>query len=95
METHPCQGLGKLHGIHPTVWGHVRLTPNMYVHLTYFTLKSLSHYPPEQGATVVAERGHLVVVNIELVWDVDAEPLLCDLGIHFVNIVLASAGCNN
>lgn len=29
---------------------------------------------------MVAERGHLVVVNVELVWDVDAEPLLCDLG---------------
>lgn len=48
--------------------------------LLTFTLKSLSHYPPEQGATVVAERGHLVVVNVELVWDVDAKPLLCDLG---------------
>ena len=29
---------------------------------------------------MVAERGYLVVVYIELVWDVDAEPLLCDLG---------------
>lgn len=48
--------------------------------LLTFTLKSLSHYPPEKGATVVTERGHLVVVNAELVWDVDAEPLLCDLG---------------
>lgn len=48
--------------------------------LLTFTLKSLSHYPPEQGATVVAECGHLVVVNVELVWDVDAKPLLCDLG---------------
>lgn len=44
-----------------------------------FTLKSLSHYPPEQGATVIAECGHLVVVNAELVWDVDSEALLCDL----------------
>lgn len=47
--------------------------------LLTFTLKSLSHDPPEKGAAVVTERGHLVVVNAELVWDVDAEPLLCDL----------------
>lgn len=44
---------------------------------------------------MIAECGHLVVVNVELVWDVDSEALLCNLGIHFVNIVLASAGCNN
>lgn len=29
---------------------------------------------------MVAERGHLVVVNTEFVWDVDAKPLLCNLG---------------
>lgn len=48
------------------------------LHLT-FTLKALSHYPPEQGAAVIAECGHLVVVNVELVWDVDSEALFCDL----------------
>ena len=47
-------------------------------HLT-FTLKSLSHYAPEQGATVVAERWHLIVVDAELVWDVDSKPLLSSL----------------
>lgn len=30
---------------------------------------------PEQRATVVAERGRLVVVDVELVRDVDAEAL--------------------
>lgn len=44
-----------------------------------FTLKSLSHYPPEQGATVITERWHFVVVDAELVRDVDSEPLLSDL----------------
>lgn len=28
---------------------------------------------------MIAECGHLVVVNVELVWDVDSEALLCDL----------------
>lgn len=44
-----------------------------------FTLKPLPHYPPEQRAAVVAERGDLVVVNAELMWDVDSEPLLRNL----------------
>lgn len=44
-----------------------------------FTLKSLSHYPPEQGATVIAECWHFVVVDAELVRDVDSEPLFSDL----------------
>ena len=47
-------------------------------HLT-FTLKSLPHYAPEQRATVVAERRHLIVVDAELVWDVDSKPLLSSL----------------
>ena len=47
-------------------------------HLT-FTLKSLSHYAPEQGAAVVAEGRHLVVVDTELVRDVDPKPLLSSL----------------
>lgn len=29
---------------------------------------------------MVTERGHLVIVNVELVWDVDAKPLFCNLG---------------
>lgn len=28
---------------------------------------------------MIAECGHLVVVNVELVWDVDSEALLCNL----------------
>lgn len=44
-----------------------------------FTLKSLPHYPPEQGAAVVAECWHFVVVDAELVWDVDSKPLLSGL----------------
>ncbi len=40
-----------------------------------FTVQPLSDYSPQQRATVVAEGGRLVVVDVELVRDVDAEAL--------------------
>lgn len=40
-----------------------------------FALQPLPQEAPEQGATVVAEGGDLVVVDPELVGHVDAEPL--------------------
>lgn len=40
-----------------------------------FTLQALPQEAPEQGATVVTERGDLVVVDPELVGHVDTEPL--------------------
>lgn len=40
-----------------------------------FTVQPLLHNPPQQRAAVVAESGRLVVVEVELVRDVDAEPL--------------------
>ena len=36
LEAHSRQSLGQLHRIYPTVWGHVRLTSNVYVHFTYW-----------------------------------------------------------
>lgn len=41
LEAHPSQSLGQLHCVHPTVRGHVRLTPNMHVHF--------AHYREEKG----------------------------------------------
>lgn len=41
LEAHPSQSLGQLHCIHPTVRGHVRLTPNVHVHF--------AHYREEKG----------------------------------------------
>ncbi len=38
-----------------------------------FTVKPLLDYSPQQRATVVTEGGGLVVVDVELVWDIDAE----------------------
>lgn len=38
-------------------------------------MQPLLDYPPQQGAAVVTEGGRLVVVDIELVRDVDAEAL--------------------
>lgn len=43
-------------------------------HLT-FALQTLPQEAPEQGPTVVAECGDLVVVDTKLVGHVDAEPL--------------------
>lgn len=43
--------------------------------LLTFTLQPLPQEAPEQGPTVVAEGGDLVVVDTELVGHVDAEPL--------------------
>lgn len=40
-----------------------------------FTLQALPQEAPEQGTTVVTERGDLVVVDPKLVGHVDAEPL--------------------
>ena len=40
-----------------------------------FALQTLPQEAPEQGATVVAEGGDLVVVDPELVRHVDTEPL--------------------
>lgn len=36
LEAHSCQSLGQLRRIHSTVWGHVRLTSNVYIHFTYW-----------------------------------------------------------
>lgn len=44
-----------------------------------FTVQPLLDDPPQQRATVVAEGGRLVVVDVELVRDVDAEPLVYGL----------------
>ena len=49
-----------------------------------FALQPLPQEAPEQGATVVAEGGDLVVVDPELVGHVDAEPL----GAHLVGSFL-------
>lgn len=43
--------------------------------LLTFALQTLPQEAPEQGPAVVAEGGHLVVVDTELVGHVDAEPL--------------------
>lgn len=43
--------------------------------LLTFALQTLPQEAPEQGATVIAEGGDLVVVDTELVGHVDAEPL--------------------
>lgn len=43
--------------------------------LLTFALQTLPQEAPEQGPTVVTERGDLVVVDTELVRHVDAEPL--------------------
>lgn len=40
-----------------------------------FTLEPLSQQTPQQRATVVAESENFKVVNGELVWDIDTEPL--------------------
>ena len=47
----------------------------MNIHFADFTLQALPQEAPEQGPTVVTERGDLVVVDPELVGHVDAEPL--------------------
>lgn len=44
-----------------------------------FTVQPLLDYPPQQRSAVVAESGRLVVVDVELVRDVDAEPLVYGL----------------
>lgn len=41
-----------------------------------FTVQPLLDDPPQQRAAVVAEGGRLVVVDVELVRDVDAESLV-------------------
>lgn len=43
--------------------------------LLTFTLQALPQEAPEQGATMVAEGGDLVVVDAKLVWHVDTKPL--------------------
>lgn len=43
------------------------------------TLQPLPCQAPEQGATVLTERGALVVVHFEAVGHVDLEPLLVEL----------------
>lgn len=54
---------------------------NGFVHVSVqkncrtFTLKTLSQQTPQQRSTVVAEGENFKVVDAELVWDVDAEPL--------------------
>ncbi len=40
-----------------------------------FALQALPHEAPQQGATVVAEGGDLVVVDTELMGHVNTEPL--------------------
>lgn len=50
------------------------LATNTETRLT-FTVQPLLDYPPQQRSAVVAEGGRLVVVDVELVRDVDAEPL--------------------
>lgn len=45
------------------------------VHELTFALQALPHEAPQQGATVVTEGGHLVVVDAELMGHVNAEPL--------------------
>lgn len=52
-----------------------------------FTVQPLLDDPPQQRAAVVAEGGQLVVVDVELVRDVDAESLVYGLQGH----VIASA----
>lgn len=54
------------HGYWAEGSGRLRLT---------FTLQALPQEAPEQGPTVVTERGDLVVVDPELVGHVDTEPL--------------------
>lgn len=49
-----------------------------------FTVQPLLDYPPQQRAAVVAEGGRLVVVDVELVRDVDAESLVCGLQGHII-----------
>lgn len=54
------------------------MAPHAEAALT-FTVQPLLHNPPQQRAAVVAEGGRLVVVDVELVRDVDAEPLVYGL----------------
>lgn len=49
------------------------------------TLKSLREEAPQKGAAMVAERGRLVVVRLESMWDVHAEPLLKNLAHEWKN----------
>lgn len=44
--------------------------------LLTFAVQPLPDYPPQQWATVVTEGGRLVVVDVELVRDIDAEALV-------------------
>lgn len=47
--------------------------------LLTFTLQTLSHDPPEQGATVVTERRDFVVVDAEFMRNVDPKSLFSHL----------------